>query len=163
MAKEQDWSLGHQGEAGAGAQQKGGSRRVSCRGPCCPPCWGLPPRELTACPEPVCLSPPAQGIMLVYDITNEKSFDNIRNWIRNIEEVSLWDHLPCIRISERPGLPMRSLSTEAPGGNSLETGTGIHTVDPGIHPSVALSRSSPESLFPQLGDLEIKEGQIQCP
>lgn len=28
-----------------------------------------------------------QGIMLVYDITNEKSFDNIRNWIRNIEEV----------------------------------------------------------------------------
>lgn len=26
------------------------------------------------------------GIMLVYDITNEKSFDNIQNWIRNIEE-----------------------------------------------------------------------------
>ena len=26
--------------------------------------------------------------MLVYDITNEKSFDNIRNWNRNIEEVS---------------------------------------------------------------------------
>uniref|UniRef100_A0A8C7Z9T8 small monomeric GTPase n=1 Tax=Oryzias sinensis TaxID=183150 RepID=A0A8C7Z9T8_9TELE len=29
---------------------------------------------------------PPQGIMLVYDITNEKSFDNIKNWIRNIEE-----------------------------------------------------------------------------
>ena len=26
--------------------------------------------------------------MLVYDITNDKSFDNIKNWIRNIEEVS---------------------------------------------------------------------------
>lgn len=25
--------------------------------------------------------------MLVYDIINEKFFDNIRNWIRNIEEV----------------------------------------------------------------------------
>lgn len=24
--------------------------------------------------------------MLVYDITNDKSFDNIKNWIRNIEE-----------------------------------------------------------------------------
>lgn len=24
--------------------------------------------------------------MLVYDVTNEKSFDNIKNWIRNIEE-----------------------------------------------------------------------------
>ena len=27
--------------------------------------------------------------MLVYDITNKKSFDNIKNWIRNIEEVCL--------------------------------------------------------------------------
>jgi len=27
--------------------------------------------------------------MLVYDITNEKSFENIRTWIRNIEEVSI--------------------------------------------------------------------------
>ena len=27
--------------------------------------------------------------MLVYDVTHEKSFDNIRNWIRNIEEVSV--------------------------------------------------------------------------
>lgn len=30
--------------------------------------------------------------MLVYDITNEKSFDNIRNWIRNIEEVRALTH-----------------------------------------------------------------------
>lgn len=28
----------------------------------------------------------AMGIMLVYDITNEKTFENIKNWIRNIEE-----------------------------------------------------------------------------
>ncbi|XP_061098484.1 ras-related protein Rab-8A-like isoform X1 [Conger conger] len=28
----------------------------------------------------------AMGIMLVYDITSQKSFDNIKNWIRNIEE-----------------------------------------------------------------------------
>ena len=27
--------------------------------------------------------------MLVYDITNEKSFENIKNWIRNIEEVRI--------------------------------------------------------------------------
>jgi len=26
------------------------------------------------------------GIMLVYDVTDEKSFKNIKNWIRNIEE-----------------------------------------------------------------------------
>lgn len=28
----------------------------------------------------------AMGIMLVYDVTNEKSFENIKNWIRNIED-----------------------------------------------------------------------------
>lgn len=31
------------------------------------------------------------GIMLVYDVTNEKSFDNIKNWIRNIEEHATGD------------------------------------------------------------------------
>ncbi len=29
------------------------------------------------------------GIMLVYDITNAKSFENISKWLRNIDEVSL--------------------------------------------------------------------------
>lgn len=28
------------------------------------------------------------GIMLVYDITNSKSFDNIAKWLRNIDEVN---------------------------------------------------------------------------
>ena len=28
----------------------------------------------------------AQGIMLVYDITQDKSFENISKWLRNIEE-----------------------------------------------------------------------------
>ena len=27
-----------------------------------------------------------QGILLVYDITAEKSFENIKTWIRNIEQ-----------------------------------------------------------------------------
>lgn len=29
------------------------------------------------------------GIMLVYDITNEKTFENIVKWLRNIDEVSI--------------------------------------------------------------------------
>ncbi|XP_052478502.1 ras-related protein RAB1BV-like [Gossypium raimondii] len=28
----------------------------------------------------------AMGILLVYDVTDESSFNNIRNWIRNIEQ-----------------------------------------------------------------------------
>lgn len=30
----------------------------------------------------------AMGILLVYDITQEKSFENIVKWLRNIDEVS---------------------------------------------------------------------------
>nr|CAD7587815.1 unnamed protein product [Timema genevievae] len=30
----------------------------------------------------------AMGIMLVYDITNEKSFENIVKWLRNIDEIA---------------------------------------------------------------------------
>ena len=29
------------------------------------------------------------GIMLVYDITSTKTFDNIAKWLRNIDEVSI--------------------------------------------------------------------------
>ena len=28
----------------------------------------------------------AMGVMLVYDITNSKSFDNLENWLRRIKE-----------------------------------------------------------------------------
>ncbi len=31
----------------------------------------------------------AMGIMLVYDVTNEISFQNINRWMRNIQEVNL--------------------------------------------------------------------------
>lgn len=31
----------------------------------------------------------AMGIMLVYDITNEKTFDDIVKWLRNIDEVHI--------------------------------------------------------------------------
>ena len=31
----------------------------------------------------------AQGILLLYDITQEQSFANVTKWLRNIEEVSL--------------------------------------------------------------------------
>lgn len=33
----------------------------------------------------------AAGIMLVYDVTSERSFDNIKNWMRNIEEYAAED------------------------------------------------------------------------
>lgn len=39
----------------------------------------------------------AMGIMLVYDITSVKTFDNIAKWLRNIDEVSPnWARWPII-------------------------------------------------------------------
>lgn len=43
--------------------------------------------------------------MLVYDITNEKSFENIRNWVRNIEEViSVFTYCWLLKV---PFLPLK--------------------------------------------------------
>lgn len=36
----------------------------------------------------------AMGIMLVYDITNEKSFDNIKNWY-GYSQIFIMVNLPC--------------------------------------------------------------------
>lgn len=33
-----------------------------------------------------------QGIILVYDITDEKSFENIQNWMKSIKEVRILPH-----------------------------------------------------------------------
>lgn len=36
-----------------------------------------------------------QGIILVYDITDEKSFENIQNWMKSIKEVRGKDFVFC--------------------------------------------------------------------
>lgn len=40
----------------------------------------------------------AMGIMLVYDITNLKSFENIAKWLRNIDEVDTLLRLLAINL-----------------------------------------------------------------
>ena len=35
----------------------------------------------------------AMGIMLVYDVTDGKSFDSISKWLRNIDEVRRFSHV----------------------------------------------------------------------
>lgn len=49
------------------------------RGAGAAPGWCRVPAPLTA--------PSSQGIILVYDITDEKSFENIQNWMKSIKEV----------------------------------------------------------------------------
>ena len=56
--------------------------------------------------------------MLVYDVTSEKSFDNIRNWIRNIEEVCtfavLWRTYIALLIQTPMGQKKLSILVRCP-------------------------------------------------
>lgn len=124
--------------------------------------------------------------MLVYDITNEKSFDNIRNWIRNIEEVRLataYMHRNCIHVlssvptPELPGSQMRSLRRRDPWKSLAKSpvakdipgmGTGSQAADPGDHTwawplhRVALRAHSSEGLLGLGSVLSHKRRGIQA-
>ena len=40
----------------------------------------------------------AQGILLVYDLTDRKSFENTSKWLRSIQEVGISDPLLCVAL-----------------------------------------------------------------
>ncbi|VDP20018.1 unnamed protein product [Soboliphyme baturini] len=64
----------------------------------------------------------AMGILLVYDITNEKSFDNIKNWIRNIEEHACSDVEKMILGNKSDMEDRRQVSKERGTQLSIEYG-----------------------------------------
>ncbi len=49
----------------------------------------------------------AKGILLVYDVTNSSSFDNISKWLRNVKEV--WENFKILflLIFFNSSLPMK--------------------------------------------------------
>ena len=88
---------------------------------------GPPSSESWRLIQSVSLSPAAQGIMLVYDITNEKSFDNIRNRTRNIDEGRPANLARCPLLCPHPQAPwftQEPLGMEAARGNSPGTESG---------------------------------------
>ena len=44
----------------------------------------------------------AMGIVVVYDVTDEASFNNIRNWMRNIEQHASETNSNKARVSQAP-------------------------------------------------------------
>jgi len=54
------------------------------------------------------------GILLVYDVTDEQSFQNIRNWIRNIEQHAA-DNVDKILIGNKCDMENAKLVTKAQG------------------------------------------------
>ncbi|XP_078329504.1 ras-related protein Rab-8A-like isoform X1 [Crassostrea virginica] len=92
----------------------------------------------------------AMGIMLVYDITNEKSFENIRNWIRNIEEHASQDVDKMILGNKCDMNDKRVVSKEK--GESLAIEHGIKFMETSAKASINVE----EAFFTLARDIKAK-------
>ncbi|KAJ7417826.1 Ras-related protein Rab-8 [Willisornis vidua] len=100
----------------------------------------------------------AMGIMLVYDITNEKSFDNIKNWIRNIEEHASSDVERMILGNKCDMNEKRQVSKEK--GEKLAIDYGIKFLETSAKSSINVEERyavEASSLSSKIGKVETKE------
>eukprot|EP00033_Pygsuia_biforma_P000320 GCRY01000390.1.p1 GENE.GCRY01000390.1~~GCRY01000390.1.p1 ORF type:complete len:205 (+),score=17.09 GCRY01000390.1:251-865(+) len=94
----------------------------------------------------------AMGILLVYDVTDEKSFNNIRNWIRNIEQHAT-DNVNKILIGNKCDMEDKKVIDEA-RAEALAKEYGINFLE-----TSAKSNTNVEKAFTLLTK-EIKERLI---
>ena len=67
-----------------------------------------------------------KGILMVYDITSRKSFDNLENWFRLSEEQSKVDNLPIVLVGNKTDLDERRLVPTLEGEDMADQkGTGF--------------------------------------
>ncbi|XP_068689905.1 ras-related protein Rab-8A-like [Montipora foliosa] len=92
----------------------------------------------------------AMGIMLVYDITNEKSFENIKNWIRNIEEHASSDVEKMVLGNKCDMEDRRVVSKER--GTQLATEYGIKFMETSAKASINVE----EAFFTLARDIKLK-------
>merc|ERR1712198_599261 len=81
----------------------------------------------------------AMGIMLVYDITNAKSFDNIAKWLRNIDEHANEDVEKMILGNKCDMEDKRMVSKER--GESIAREHGIRFLETSAKANVNIERS----------------------
>lgn len=90
------------------------------------------------------------GIMLVYDVTNEKSFENIKNWIRNIEENASADVEKMLLGNKCELTNKRQVSKER--GESLAIEYGIKFMETSAKSSINVE----EAFFTLARDIKAK-------
>jgi Ras-related protein Rab-8A len=66
----------------------------------------------------------AMGILLVYDVTDESSFNNIRNWIRNIEQHAS-DNVNKILVGNKADMDESKRAVPTAKGQALADEFGI--------------------------------------
>ena len=107
----------------------------------------------------------AMGIMLVYDTTDEKSFENVRNWMKNIEQNAAPD-VNKVLLGNKSDSAKRAISTQMGAALAEEFGidyfetsakTGSFVEDAFVHISRdvknRLEREKPAG--PSAGDAQV--------
>ncbi|KAL5574559.1 hypothetical protein UlMin_016258 [Ulmus minor] len=67
----------------------------------------------------------AMGVLLVYDVTDESSFNNIRNWIRNIEQHAS-DNVSKILVGNKADMDESKRAVPTSKGQALADAYGIN-------------------------------------
>jgi len=84
----------------------------------------------------------AMGIMLVYDITNAKSFDNIAKWLRNIQEHANEDVEKMILANKCDMEEKRVISKER--GEAIARENGIRFLETSAKTNINIERAFTE-------------------
>ena len=66
----------------------------------------------------------AMGILLTYDVTDEQSFDNVRNWMRNIEQHAT-ENVCKILVGNKSDVPEEKRRVSAARGKAMADEFGI--------------------------------------
>ena len=61
------------------------------------------------------------GILLTYDVTDEQSFDNVRNWMRNIEQHAT-ENVCKILVGNKSDVPEEKRRVSAARGKAMARG-----------------------------------------
>ncbi|MCO5605711.1 hypothetical protein L7F22_059895 [Adiantum nelumboides] len=114
----------------------------------------------------------AMGIILVYDVTDESSFNNIRNWIRNIEQHAS-DNVNKILVGNKADMDESKRAVSTARGQALANEYGLNfyetvffTIARDIKQrlSEAATRTEAQTIvLPQVGDkAEVKPNSSCC-
>ena len=103
----------------------------------------------------------AHGIMLIYDVTRQETFDNVRNWLTQVTE-NASDNATIFLIGNKcDDVDGRQISTEE--GKKVASDYGITFIETSAKKDINISSTFEElvkEIYQKVGNLEPKQVQI---